>query len=149
MKDDLLHAVDRDTQAFNKVMYAFKLPKKTEEQIAQKEAAIEEATKQATLVPQSVLERCVESLKLAKEVVLKGNKNSVSDAGVAGLTAQAGAEGAYYNVKINLPGIKDGEFRSTTLKQALSLKEQAVRLGEEIRDIVEKHLESALHTNAD
>jgi len=62
----------------------------------------------------------------------------VSDAGVAGLTAQTAAEGAYFNVRINLPGIKDEGFRKKALNEALSLKEEALKLGKEIRDILEK-----------
>jgi glutamate formiminotransferase/formiminotetrahydrofolate cyclodeaminase len=140
LKDELLRAVDLDTAAFNNVMSAFKLPKKTDEQKQAKEIAIEEASKEATLVPLMVLENCVEALKLAKEVAMYGNKNSISDAGVAGLTAQAGAEGAYYNVIINLPDIKDEEFTTTTKGKAEALRKEAVSLGGEVKDIVEKEL---------
>jgi glutamate formiminotransferase/formiminotetrahydrofolate cyclodeaminase len=140
LKDEFLRAVDLDTAAFNHVMDAFKMPKKTDEQKQAKQSAIEEATKQATLVPLMVLENCVEALKLAKEVAKDGNKNSISDAGVAGLTAQAGAEGAYYNVVINLPDIKDKEFTKTTKVKAEALIKEAVALGNEIKDFVEKEL---------
>jgi len=105
LKDEFLRAVDLDTMAFNKVMDALKLPKKTDEQKEKKARAIEEASQEATLVPLGVLEKSIEALKMAKDIALKGNKNSLSDAGVAGLMAQAAAEGAYYNVKINLPGL--------------------------------------------
>ena len=78
---------------------------------------------------------------MAREIALKGNKNSLSDAGVAGLTAQAAAEGAYYNIKINLPNLQDNEFKSKIKKQAASLKKKAVKLGDELREIIEKKLE--------
>jgi len=140
IKDDLLRAIDQDTQAFNQVMAAFRLNKKTKEQKAKRIATIEDATKEASLIPFEVMEKCVDALKLAKEVALTGNKNSISDAGVAGLTAQAGAEGAYYNVMINLPGINDKKFKSDLSTKAIGLKKDAVKLGNEIREIIEKAL---------
>jgi len=140
IKDDLLRAIDQDTQAFNQVIAAFRLNRKTKEQKAKRIATIEDATKEATLIPFEVMEKCVSALKLAKEVALTGNKNSISDAGVAGLTAQAGAEGAYYNVMINLPEINDKEFRSDISTKAIGLKETALKLGNEIREIIEKAL---------
>jgi len=139
-KDEFLRAVDLDTEAFNRLMDAFRLKKKTEEQKNERELAIEEATKDATLVPHEVLKKSVEALELAKEVVIKGNKNSISDAGVAGLAAQTAAEGAYYNIKINLPNIQDKQFKSKILKEATSWKDKAVKLGMEIRDLMEKEL---------
>jgi len=140
LKDEFLKAVDLDTMAFNRLMDTFKLPKKTEEQKEEKARAVEAASQEATLVPFGVLEKSIEALKLAKEVALKGNKNSISDAGVAGLTAQAAAEGAFYNIKINLPSIEDTEFKSKIKKQASSLKEKSMRLGNELREIIEKEL---------
>jgi glutamate formiminotransferase/formiminotetrahydrofolate cyclodeaminase len=132
--------VDADTVAFNNVMAAMRMKKKTEEQIEARAAAVEEASKKATLVPLGVLEKCVEALKLAKEVVLNGNKNSISDAGVAGLTAQAGAEGAFYNVRINLPDIQDEKFKKDIGAQAKSLNEEAIKIGNEVKDLVLKEL---------
>jgi glutamate formiminotransferase/formiminotetrahydrofolate cyclodeaminase len=140
LKDQLLHDVDADTVAFNNVMTAMRMKNKTDEQKEARAAAIEETSKKATLVPLGVMEKCVEALKLAKEVVLSGNKNSISDAGVAGLTAQAGAEGAFYNVRINLPDIQDEKFRKDIGDRANSLKEDAVNLGNEIKDLVLKEL---------
>ncbi len=140
LKDEFLRAVDLDTMAFNKLMEAYRLPQKTEEQKQERDQAVEEAVKEATLVPFEVLEKSIDALSLAEEVALKGNKSSLSDAGVAGLTAQAAAEGAYYNVKINLPNLQDSEFKSKIKKQAASLKKKAVKLGNEIREIIEKEL---------
>jgi glutamate formiminotransferase/formiminotetrahydrofolate cyclodeaminase len=140
LKDQLLHDVDADTVAFNNVMTAMRMKNKTDEQKEARAAAIEETSKKATLVPLGVLEKCMEALKLAKEVVLSGNKNSISDAGVAGLTAQAGAEGAFYNVRINLPDIQDEKFKKDIGDRANSLKEDAVNLGNEIKDLVLKEL---------
>ncbi len=140
LKDELLKAVDADTKAFNKVMEAYKLPKTTEEQKQEKEREVEEALKEATLVPFSVLEKSVEALKLAKVAALKGNKNSLSDAGVAAITARTAAEGAYYNIKINLPNIQDSEFKATIQRKAVALRKKSERLGDELRKIMEKEL---------
>jgi len=140
LKDEFLRAVDLDTIAFNKLMEAYRLPKKTEEQKQERDQAVEKALKEATLVPFGVLEKSIDALNLAREIALKGNKNSLSDAGVAGLTAQAAAEGGYYNIKINLPNLQDNEFKSKIKKQAASLKKKAVKLGDELREIIEKEL---------
>jgi glutamate formiminotransferase/formiminotetrahydrofolate cyclodeaminase len=127
LKDELLRAVDLDARAFNKVMEAFRLPKGTEEQNREREAAIEDASKGAALVPLGVLAAAAELIELAEVVAREGNRNSLSDAGVAGLTAQAAGEGAYYNVRINLPGIKDERFRIRTAKQAETLRRKLER----------------------
>lgn len=127
LKDELLRAVDLDAWAFNKVMEAFRLPKGTEEQSREREAAVEDASKGAALVPLGVLAAAAELIGLAEAVARKGNRNSVSDAGVAGLTAQAAGEGAYYNVRINLPGIKDERFKTRTAKQAEALRRKLER----------------------
>jgi len=140
LKDEFLRDVDLDTLAFNKLMEAYRLPKKTEELKKERAQAVEEALKEATLVPFGVLEKSIKALNMAREIALKGNKNSLSDAGVAGLTAQAAAEGAYYNIKINLPNLQDNEFKSKIKKQAASLKKKAVKLGDELREIIEKEL---------
>jgi len=141
LKDNFLRDVDSDTIAFNKVMEAFKMPKKTDSQKEERIFAIEEAYKEATLVPFGVIKKSVEALKLAKEVAQKGNKNSISDAGVSGLTALAAAEGAYYNVKINLPDIRDKEFKSKIKQQTSSLRKKAIKLGSELKEIIERELQ--------
>lgn len=140
LKDDLLGAVDRDTRAFNKVMEALRLPKTTPEQAREKETALEEATKEATLVPLEVLEKSVEAVRLAKVVASRGFKSSASDAGVGGLTGAAAGEGAYYNVLINLPGIKDAKFRARVHQQAAKRKAELDRLSLAIRKIIEGQL---------
>lgn len=140
LKDEFLRTVDLDTLAFNKVMDAFRMKKKTEEQKKDREAAIQEATKEATLVPFTVLEMSLKALELARYVALHGNKNSVSDAGVAGLTAQSAAEGAYYNVIINLPNIQDRQFKTKMRRRATTLKNKSLRMADEIREIVRKEL---------
>ncbi|MFC2169192.1 glutamate formimidoyltransferase [Acidobacteriota bacterium] len=140
LKDGFLKAVDLDTLAFRKVMETFSMPKKTENQRKERAEALEIATKEATSVPLEVLEKSLEAIKIATEVALYGNKNSISDAGVAGLTAQTAAEAAFYNVQINLPDIQDKAFKSGVKKRAASLKKKVIERSSKLRDVIEKNL---------
>jgi glutamate formiminotransferase/formiminotetrahydrofolate cyclodeaminase len=140
LKDALLEDVDRDTRAFNKVMDAFRLPKTTPEQALEKDKAVEEANKEATLVPLEVLEKAVEVVGLAAVTAAKGNKNSVSDAGVAGLAGQAAGEGAFDNILINLGGIKDRKFVGEVRRRAERLRKALDNEGRSVRAIVAKAL---------
>ncbi|MFW5741410.1 MAG: cyclodeaminase/cyclohydrolase family protein, partial [Myxococcota bacterium] len=111
LKEHFISAVDRDTEAFNGVMACFRMPKSTPEEKQARNDAIQEATKQATMVPFEVLRAVPDALDLALLVAKKGNKNSASDAGVAGAALRAAAEGAWLNVRINLGGIEDESFK--------------------------------------
>ncbi len=117
LKDWFVDAVDRDTDAFNDVIAARRLPKKTDSEKAARLEAIELANQAATRVPLAVLERSVEALDLALRVAGQGMPASASDAGVAGACALAAAEGAALNVRINLPSLTDatvaGEIRES------------------------------------
>ena len=137
LKDEFLLDVDRDTDAFNALMDALRLPKKTEEEQAARDAAIRAATEEATRIPLGVLKRSLPALELAEVVAQKGNQNSLSDAGVAALTARACAEGAYYNVLINLQDLEPSEFAQQTREDAnrwfAAAIEHADRLAEQVR----------------
>ncbi len=152
LKDFFLAAIDDDTNSFNVVMDCFGLPKKTESQKKARDLAIADATRGATRVPLSVLEKVPGLLKLAAEIGEIGNAASLSDAGVAVLTALAGAEGAYYNVLINLDGLKDldqsGEpgFFEDTLSRARKAMAESESLASESRQAVRLKLEEALNT---
>ena len=132
--------VDRDTEAFNKVMEAFGLPKETEPQKALRAAAIREATKEATLVPLEVMRHCIDALALAQQAAASGNANSVSDAGVSALLLQAGAEGAALNVKINLSGLDDQEFVGWKSDEVESLRNTSRMMLEEVQAVVTEKL---------
>jgi glutamate formiminotransferase/formiminotetrahydrofolate cyclodeaminase len=140
LKDFFTESIDKDTEAFNKVMDAFSLPKGTDGEKALRDKAIMDATKGATLVPFSVLEKTKEAAELALTVVEKGNRNSLSDAGVAGLTAAAAAEGALYNVMINLDGIDDEEFNQETAKKAVKINKEVQKLATKIKSILHEKL---------
>jgi len=141
LKEEFIRDVDRDTDAFNKIMAAMKLPKKSDEEKAARNRAITEATKEATLVPFGVLKRSKEAAELAKTVAENGNKNSVSDAGVAALCADTAAVGAYLNVIINLSGIDDAEFCEKIKSEAKKLRDEVKVLVNETIEITEKIIE--------
>ncbi len=118
LKDFFIEAIDKDTEAFNCLMAAFALPKKTDEEKKIRQDAVDKATKGATMIPFAVLEKSLVAAELALAVSRKGNRNSLSDAGVAGLTAAVCAEGALYNVLINTQEMAANSFRSETRAQA-------------------------------
>jgi glutamate formiminotransferase / formiminotetrahydrofolate cyclodeaminase len=125
-KTALLRGVDLDTEAFNRVIAANRLPAGTPAEVEAKENLVRDAVRGATLVPLSVLERSVGVFALAREAAASGNPNSVSDAGVAGSAALAAAEGAYYNVLINLQGATaDAAWVETTRTKAKTLLAEA------------------------
>lgn len=128
--------VDADTDAFNKVMEAWSLPKDTDDQKALRNAAVQEATKEATLVPLEVMKHGIDALALARTVAQKGNVNSASDAGVSALMAGACIEAAALNVKINLPGITDTEFTEWKASEVATIRRTGREAVEEILAIV-------------
>ncbi|MCI0494521.1 glutamate formimidoyltransferase [candidate division KSB1 bacterium] len=142
LKDDLLQAVDRDTEAFNNLMNAMGLPKKTDDQITARNSAVEQATKTACLVPLEVMKHSLEVLQCAKVVAEKGNTNAASDAGVASLMALSAVQGAGLNVKINLPGIKAEAFVDRMKNEVKMIVSEATKLQREIIETVQRKIES-------
>jgi glutamate formiminotransferase/formiminotetrahydrofolate cyclodeaminase len=140
LKDFFIEAIDKDTEAFNRLMAAFSLPKKSDEEKKARQAAIDEATKGATLVPFTVLERSRTAAELALAVAKKGNRNSLSDAGVAGLAAALCAEGALYNVLINTQELPAGSYRAETRAQARQMCASVLETVAKIRAEMEKAL---------
>lgn len=108
-KELLVSLADEDTEAFNQVMAAFKLPKSTDEEKAARKAAIGGANILATSVPLRTAEAAVRVAELLPYVLQHGNTNALSDCGVAIECAHTAAQGALMNVAINLPGVKDAE----------------------------------------
>lgn len=129
-----------DVSVFDQVMGAYGMPKDTDEQKAARSQAIQTALKAATDVPLACARACAEVIDLCKPVAEKGNKNVISDAGVAVLAAYAALRSAALNVYINAPGIKDRAFvdsRTAELEKILSGKDA---LMEEIYGIVKSRL---------
>ena len=144
LKDAFLTDVDRDTDSFNELMAAMRLPKKTDEEQAARDDAVRIATEEATRVPLGVLERSIPTLALAEIVAEKGNQNSLSDAGVAALAALTCADGAYYNVLINLAALTPSDFTRETRTRADRAVAQARELAGRIGARVEQSLREAL-----
>ena len=109
-RERLIRTIDKDSNAYNDVMAAFKLPKGTELERNNREGAIQEALINATLVPLDVARDAFKIIELAGKAVKQGNKNAVTDAAVAVMMARTAALSALYNVKINLASIKDTNF---------------------------------------
>ena len=110
LRRNFVSLIDRDTEVFNKVMEAYGLPKERDDQRALRSMAIQEATKEAVLVPLQVMNHVIDALALAKVAAEQGNVNSVSDAGVSAVMLHAAAEAASLNVEINLKSITDTDF---------------------------------------
>jgi methenyltetrahydrofolate cyclohydrolase len=132
--------IDRDAAAFGKVMEAFGLPKETDDQKALRSAAIQEATKEAALVPLELMKHIIDALALAVAAAQKGNANSASDAGVSALMLHAAAESAALNVRINLAGIRDTEFVGWRTEEISSLRRTSAGKLEEILEIVDRRI---------
>ncbi len=128
IKERSLSAIDEDTQAFYIMMDAMKLPKKSDEDKELRDQAMEEATKDAILIPLKILEICWDAVQLAEKVAVIGNTNALSDAGVAAITANAGAKAAYLNVMINMAGINDEDFKKEISAKAKELWENTNQL---------------------
>ena len=137
---ELMVLVDEDTEAFNRIMAAFGLPKSTDEEKAARTAAIQEATLFATEVPLHTMQAAFKVFELCRAMAEEGNPNSVSDAGVGVLAARAAVLGAGLNVKINAAGLKDRATADRLVGQANTLIAQANEAEAEIMKIVEAKL---------
>lgn len=137
---ELMTLVDEDTEAFNRIMAAFGLPKGTDEEKAARTAAIQEATLFATEVPLHTMQASIKVFELCRAMAEEGNPNSVSDAGVGVLAARAAVLGAGLNVKINAGGLKDRAAADRLVGQANALIAQANTAEAEIMKIVEAKL---------
>ena len=134
--DELLKMVDEDTNAFNKIMDAFGLPKKSEEEKIERKEAIKDATKYAIEVPFKVMMLCFESMEVMKAMAEFGNPNSVTDAGVGALAATAGVRGAFLNVKINTSGLEDKNYVDEIISKAEEIEKKAIAFEIDIIKIV-------------
>jgi glutamate formiminotransferase len=130
IQNSLLQIVDEDTKAFNLILEAFSLPKKSEEEKTIRENAIQGATKNATLVPFKVMEIAFSGFELISEMVEKGNPNSVSDAGVGALALRSCVRGAFMNVKINASGLKDKFFANDIISKGEEIEAKTIAFEE-------------------
>lgn len=137
---ELMMLVDEDTEAFNRIMEAFGLPKGTDEEKAARSAAIQAATLFATEVPLHTMKASYKVFDICKAMAEEGNPNSVSDAGVGVLAARAAVLGAGLNVKINAAGLKDRATADKLVGEANELIKKANEQEAEIMKIVEEKL---------
>ena len=140
VQNELIDLVDKDTDAFNQIIESIRLPKGTEEEIKKRNEAISKATKNAILVPLSIMEKAYDCMKITKEMALHGNPNSISDAGVASLCAIAAIKGGLLNVKINCKDFDDLKFIESINKKTDSIIKKSKKLEIEIMNIVEEKL---------
>ena len=137
---NLLHLVDEDTEAFNRIMAAFGMPKATDDDKAARSAAIQDATLYATQVPLRTMQESFKAFEICRAMAETGNPNSVSDAGVGALAVRAAVLGAGLNVKINAASLKDRETADNLVAQANELIAKANVEEAEITKIVESKI---------
>ncbi|MCH7667497.1 MAG: glutamate formimidoyltransferase [Acidobacteria bacterium] len=132
----LLELVDRDTEAFNALITAQRLPKGSESERKHRDQAVQEAARRAMEIPLEVMEKSLESMSLLMAMAESGNPASVSDAGVGALCARAAVRGAYLNVEINSSGLEDQKLAADLIARGKSFEEQAEKLECEILAVV-------------
>ncbi len=137
----LLTLIDEDTHSYNGVLDAFKLPKTDDQEKEKRSKAIQAALKEASTVPFSTLEASASAMPLVELVIDKGNKNCITDAGVAAELINSAVQGAAYNVFINLMDIKDASFCNEMKKKVLTIQKNTRERTEQIRTIVEKSIQ--------
>ena len=134
--DELLRLIDDDTDAFNEIMAAFGLPRGSEREKAERDQAIQEATKHAIEIPFQAMKKAYESMEVIKAMAEIGNPNSVSDAGVGALAARSAVMGAFLNVKINSASLEDKAYIEEVLSKGKEIEEKAIAMEKEILHIV-------------
>lgn len=127
-KEALIRLIDEDTNAFNQMMLAYKMPKDTEEEVNKRNEAIQQATIHGIEVPKAVALHSLQCLQNLEFLVLHGNKSAISDIGVGVLLLASGIEGAILNMKINLPGITDETLRNQYLEIIDHIMDETVEL---------------------
>lgn len=140
LMQELLHLVDEDTAAFNRIMAVFAMPKSTDEERAARNAALQEATLYAMEVPLRTMRTAMEVFPIVRAMAAEGNPNSVSDAGVGALAARSAVYGARLNVRINAAGLKDRTKAEALVGEADELAARASELEAEVLELVEQKI---------
>jgi len=139
-KNRLLYLVDEDTNAFNKIIEGFRMPKNSSEEKEARKKAIEEATKYATEIPFQVMETASNSMEVMQAMVNDGLPSSLSDAGVGVLCARTAVLGAYFNVRINAKDIKDRKFADTIVAKAETIYQKTIKIEKETIDYIDSKM---------
>jgi len=137
LKAELLQLIDEDTRSFNRIMESFNLPKSNDAEKKLRSAAIQEATLYATEVPLRTMKSSFGTFNLLKEMILNGNPNSVTDAGVGVLCARTAVYGAYLNILVNASGLKDAAIKEKMITEAKAIYQEVTRIEPELLAIVE------------
>ena len=137
---EFIALIDKDSEAYDEVFACFKFPKATDEEKAARSAAIQEATKYAALVPMQVARNAYELMSVIADVARLGNRNAVTDACVAMMSARTAVLGALLNVRINLGSIKDKTFADELQREADVLERLACEREKEVLDVVNQEL---------
>jgi formiminotetrahydrofolate cyclodeaminase len=140
LRAQLMDMVRSDVEVFNKVMAAYGLPKETDEQKSARSEQIQLALQEATDIPIECAKACAEVIRLSKIAAEKGNRNVVSDAGVAVVAGHAALKSAALNVYVNVSSIKDEKFVSSRLSQLNEILSGMDLLNEEIFELVKSKL---------
>jgi glutamate formiminotransferase/formiminotetrahydrofolate cyclodeaminase len=136
----LLELVDEDTDAFNSILEAYRLPKSNNAERKARHEAVQEATRNAMRVPFTVMETAFSAYPLIREMVEKGNPGSVTDAAVGALAVRACIRGAFLNVRINALALEDAGFVKEVLSKGAALEEKASAEEASIMNLVEKEI---------
>ncbi|MDO4757700.1 MAG: glutamate formimidoyltransferase [Rikenellaceae bacterium] len=137
---ELLYLVDEDTEAFNRIMAVFAMPKTTDEEKAARSEALQAATLYATEVPLRTMQAAAKVMPLVRAMAEEGNPNSVSDAGVGALAARSAVLGARLNVRINAAGLKDKTKAEELTAEADRIACEVMKAEEEILALVEQKI---------
>ncbi|WPC42344.1 cyclodeaminase/cyclohydrolase family protein [Clostridium sp. JS66] len=140
LKEGFLEFMERDTNAFLSLMQAFKMPKNTDEEIKARKQKIAEGNRQSLEIPLEVANRAYGIYDYIYIAVKYGNKNALSDAGVAASLTETAVEGAILNVKINIMGLKDESYKKDLRDKCNVLLENSKKKKEEIMSIIENKL---------
>ena len=140
LQSELTRLVDEDTEAFNKIIEAFRLPKKTNEEKQKRNQAIREATKNAIRVPYRIMETAYNALEVIETMVEEGNPNSATDAGVGALAVRSAVKGAFMNVQVNARDLDDKAFVEDIINKGREIERKTEEKEKEILNKLEKRM---------
>ena len=141
LKKQLLNLVDEDTNAFNKIMLAFQLPKSSDDEKAIRKEAIQNATKYAIEIPFKIMETAYQCFDIIKAMIENGNPNSVTDAGVGALCVRSAIVGAYLNVKVNAASCNDKVFVDDILAKGLAIEKNTIAIEQDLLAAVNQKIQ--------
>tara|TARA_R110001583_G_scaffold76567_2_gene209344 strand:- start:594 stop:2282 length:1689 start_codon:yes stop_codon:yes gene_type:complete len=139
-KNKLLLLVDEDTNAFNKIIEGFRLPKSSNEEIEIRKETIENATKYATEIPFEVMQTAYNSMEVMQAMLTEGMQSSLSDAAVGILCARTAVVGAYFNVRINAKDIKDRDFADEIINKATTIYTKTILIEKEVIGLIDSKM---------